>query len=96
MEIYGLLRCSEGWSWGEPSPGYGCTDGAAPAWVYLLVPDGPRCLDAPEGAATGGAVDADALAPLESCGGGLAVPEQGLIVEPAAGPWWEDLCGAWP
>lgn len=96
VEIYGLLRCEGGWAWGEGSAGYHCADAAAPAWVYALVPASSSCVSAPEGAAVGGAVDDDALGPVERCADGIAVPAQGLLLEPAGGPWWEERCGAWP
>jgi len=95
VEIYGMLRCDAGWAWGGDSPGYHCQDAASPGWVYLLIPDRPTCLDAPAGAASAAAVDDEEMGAPTLCGGGLEVPLQGLLVEPAEGPWWSARCGAW-
>ncbi len=95
VEIYGLLRCSKGWAWAGEQDGYHCAEGEEPAWVYLLIPEGPTCLDAPSESALSAPVDALELAPAERCGSGLEVPLQGLLVEPAAGPWWSERCAPW-
>lgn len=95
VEIYGMLRCSEGWAWGGDSRGYHCQGDNGSTWVYLLIPDGPSCLDAPSGAAAAAAVDDEQMGAPSRCGGGLEVPVQGLLLEPAEGPWWSELCGPW-
>ena len=97
VEIYGLLRCSEGWGWGAGEGGYGCAGGGAPVWVYALVPDGDACLAVPDAALSAGAVDDAALEGARWCArGGLSVPVQGLIVEPVdGGAWLVDDCGPW-
>lgn len=96
VEIYGMLRCDVGWSWGDPQPGYGCSDASAPSWVYLLVPEGPTCLGVEPPAGLAAAVDDEELGAPDVCDGGLVVPMQGLLVEPSVGAWLPEVCGAWP
>jgi len=95
-EVYGLLRCDAGWSWGGQSQlGYHCTDAASPDWVYVLVPDGPSCVPLEDGGVQVGALDDGALGGASWCEGGLEVPDVGLIVEPVdAAPRWVSACAA--
>lgn len=95
VEIYGMLRCEAGWAWAGEGSGYHCADLASPGWVYLLVPEGPTCLEAPSAAAAAAAVDDEALGAPTRCEEGIEVPIQGLLLEPAEGPWWADRCLPW-
>jgi hypothetical protein len=93
VEGYGLDRCATGWTWGRDAtwPGYTCTGGEAPERVYVLVPDGPACVAAPDGLVRAGAVDALELGAPDWCGAGMELPVVGLMAEVGAGTNWPGL-----
>ncbi len=95
VELYGMMRCEAGWAWGDDQSGYHCADGAASRWVYLLIPEGPTCLEMPSEAALFAPVDGEAMGGPTRCGDGVEVPVQGLLVEPAEGAWWSATCAPW-
>lgn len=84
-QVFGLDRCPAGWAWGEDAPGFHCADLLAPERIYLLVPPASSCLDLGLGAILAAPVSASALAAPTWCEGGVAVPMEGLLVEPIAG-----------
>jgi hypothetical protein len=92
-EVFGFDRCLAGWRWGGEKSGYHCAEGQSPSRIYLVVPDGDAdCLYLPYDAALQTApVDGEALGTPERCGGGVAVPEQGLLAA-ASDPTWALLC----
>ena len=97
VTIFGFSRCSDGWSWGSPGPGYGCQSGQKPEGVFVLVPEGPTCFGVESTALQVGSLDGEGMTGPEWCsGGGIAVPIEGLIVEPSIGlNWMADSCAAW-
>ena len=95
VQIYGFLQCDAAWAWGGDAPGYHCADASAPAWVYALVPEAAACLPL-EGAARAAAIDDVGWGAPPRCQAGLDVPQVGLLLRPAQGPWFSDVCAAWP
>jgi len=84
-QLFGLDRCPAGWSWGGEAPGFTCADQAAPERLYLLVPPASACLDLGSLSARAAAVSDLELGALDGCEGGVAVPMEGLLIEPLAG-----------
>ncbi|NOY25808.1 MAG: hypothetical protein GXP62_08025, partial [Oligoflexia bacterium] len=85
VEVYGLLRCDGGWSWGGDSAGFHCTDDETPSWKYVLVPSAATCLSDASGAGwpllQAASVVASTWMDTPWCAtGGLAVPVEGLLV----------------
>ena len=85
VEVYGLLRCEGEWAWGGETDGFHCADGRAPTWVYVLVPQAATCLQGVEGAMAAASVADQTLGEPRWCDGGLQVPVEGLLLEPAPG-----------
>jgi hypothetical protein len=85
VEVYGLLRCAQGWAWGGEQDGFHCAEAEAPSWVYVLVPQAATCLQGVEGAMSAASVADPAMGEPRWCDGGLQVPVEGLLLEPAPG-----------
>jgi len=87
VEVEGLLRCEGGWAWGGDAAGFHCADSAEQAaWIFVLVPASPTCLQGVEGGLRAASVADEALGEPSWCEGGLEVPVEGLLVEPLDGP----------
>lgn len=84
-QVFGLDRCPAGWAWGGDAAGFHCADLSAPERLYLLVPPASACLGLGALVAEAAAVSASRLGSPPRCEGGLAVPMEGLLVEPLPG-----------
>ncbi len=83
-DVFGLLRCAQGWSWGGSAPGFHCADDAEPSWRFVVVPAGPRCLAGVDAVQAASVTD-DTLGEPTWCSGGLWVSTEGMLVVPPDG-----------
>jgi hypothetical protein len=92
--VVGFERCDAGWSWGAPSRGFGCSDGSVPTWVGVALNVGTSCTSIDPVGLRVAPVDGDEFEDPVACGGGLWVPNVGLLLEANEGAVLPGMCAS--